>query len=134
MIADNPPVVLDGACNTAAMKVVRDYVNSKASRDKAVAVVGMCGDKQAGETLSILGEAVGRFICTRAGNPREMPPEELARKSPEGVEVLMENDPLKALDRAVMETGPDGFVIVTGSLYLVGSIIAARARESIEQL
>ena len=133
-IGKHPAVVVDGACNTAAMMAVRDYVSSQASRENVVAVIGMCGDKQAGEVLAVMGEAAGRIICTRAGNPREMPPEELAARAPESVDVTVEPDSLLALDSAIDAAGPDGFVIVTGSLYLVGTIIGVRARDSIERI
>lgn len=133
-IGESPAVVVDGACNPAATAVVRDYVRSRTGRDNVVAVIGMCDDKQAGEVLSILGEAVGRLICTRAGNPRELPPDELALHAPDNVSVTVEPDSLKALERAEQDAGPDGLVVVTGSLYLAGTVIGERARESIEQI
>ena len=47
---------------------------------------------------------------------------DLAREAPDGVETVSDSDPVRALGTAVRLAGPDGLVIATGSLYLVGEL------------
>lgn len=122
-VADGPEVIVDGACNTGAMRGVRDYVASRNPRERTVAVVAMCRDKDALDVLSILGTASSRMILTQVRNPRAMPAVELAALAPGGVRTIIEPKPADAVRKAVELAGPQGTVIVTGSLYLVGEII-----------
>ena len=119
----SPEVVVDGACNISAMMAVRDYLGEKTSKDKVIAVVGMCSDKDVVQVLEILGQAVSRFIFTQVNNPRALSAHELANRSPEVKNNIVEVDPIKAVKKAVSIAGSDGMIIVTGSLYLVGEVL-----------
>jgi len=70
----------------------------------------------------VLGRAVSKMVCTEARNPRAMPAADLCREAPDGVETVSDPDPARALETAVRLAGPDGLVIATGSLYLVGEL------------
>ncbi len=121
-LAGNPDVVVDGACNVAAMEVVIEHIEKSKPRESVVALVAMCRDKDIRDVLAVLGRAVSKMVCTEARNPRAMPAVELAREAPECVETVAETDPARALETAVRLAGPDGLVIATGSLYLVGEL------------
>ncbi len=118
-----PEVLVDGACNAGAMEVVRDYLLSRSGRERTVAVAAMCRDKDMAHVLSILGEAASRAVFTQVRNPRAMPAAELAALAPEGMETAVEPDPDVAFRRAVDLAGPEGTVIIAGSLYLVGEAL-----------
>ncbi len=121
-LAERPDVIVDGACNTSAMEVVADFIESAKSRESVVALVAMCRDKDVRDVMGILGRAVSKMVCTEARNPRAMPAAELAREAPVGVETVAEPDPIRALDTAVRLAGPEGLVMAVGSLYLVGEL------------
>jgi len=122
-VAENPAVIVDGACNIEAMMAVVDYVRSKYSPEHTVAVVGMCVDKDIRGVLDVLGNAASRFVCTRVDNPRAIRAVDLAEQSPSNVETVVREDPVTALEHAVALAGSDGVVIATGSLYLVGDML-----------
>jgi dihydrofolate synthase / folylpolyglutamate synthase len=133
-ISTSPKVVVDGACNIDAMRTVRGYVKEQSSRDRTVAVVGICKDKEVRQVLEILGETASRFVLTQANNPRAMTVDEMALLLPENVNFSTVPDPVQAVSEAVSQAGPEGFVIVTGSLYLVGEIMRHYAEEEIEEI
>jgi dihydrofolate synthase / folylpolyglutamate synthase len=69
------------------------------------------------EALSVLGDAL---VATQSANERAVPAGELgelARRFFADVEV--EPDPATAVRRAESRAGPEGAVLVTGSLYLL---------------
>lgn len=122
-VSVKPEIVVDGACNISAMMAVREYLKGKNSKDKIVAVVGMCSDKDVDQVLEILSQAVSRFVFTQVDNPRALSACELANRSLEAKKNIVEIDPINALTKAVSMAGNDGLVIVTGSLYLVGEVL-----------
>ncbi len=121
-LAHHPEVIVDGACNTGAMEAVRDWLHSRSGRDRTVAVVAMCRDKDMRDVLALLGEAASRMVFTHVRNPRAMDAGELAALAPEGVEAFVEPEPVDALRKAIELAGPEGTVIAAGSLYLVGEV------------
>ena len=68
--------------------------------------------------------AVGTtFVATRSRSPRALPAEELAALAgPHFSRVEAVSDPSEAVDRARTLAGPDGAVLVTGSLYLLADL------------
>ena len=68
--------------------------------------------------------AVGSsFVATQSSNPRALPADELARlAAPHFARVEAAPDPPGALSRARRLAGPDGAVLVTGSLYLLSDL------------
>lgn len=133
-LSTHPEVVVDGACNPGAMRTVTEYVGEKSPRDRTVAVVAICRDKEVRQVLEILGSAASRFVITQANNPRAMPVEELVKLVPSDVEYSIVPDPVQAVSEAVSQAGADGFVIVTGSLYLVGEVIKHYGEKGIEEI
>lgn len=121
-LAHRPEVVVDGACNAGAMTAVRDWLRSRSGRNRTVATVAMCRDKDMADVLAILGEAASRMVFTRVRNPRAMDAPELAALAPDGVETFVEPEPADALQKAIELAGPRGTVIAAGSLYLVGEV------------
>ena len=122
-ISVHPEVIVDGACNIGAMMALRDYLLEKKSKDKIVAVFGICKDKEVNQVLEILGQAASQVVFTRADNPRAFSADALAQLSYDTKKNFVETDPVKAVKKAVSIAGTDGLVIVTGSLYLVGEVL-----------
>ncbi|MFC1528646.1 bifunctional folylpolyglutamate synthase/dihydrofolate synthase [Candidatus Latescibacterota bacterium] len=131
-VSTNPDIILDGACNPAAMRMVYEFLSTRSPRDKTVAVVAMCRDKEVSEVLDILGNAASRFVVTQVENPRALSARELAERSPDTVQIIVEPDPLQAVEKAISRAGRDGLVIVSGSLYLVGEVMKKYSAGTIE--
>jgi len=121
-VAEHPMVIVDGACNTDAMMKVRDYIRITNVNGPVVSVFGICADKDIRQVLDILSEAVSYYVFTRADNPRAMDARKVAELCGKSNHTV-EPDSVSALKRAVSIAEPDGLVIVTGSLYLVGEIM-----------
>lgn len=123
LIARNPDVVVDGACNIDAMNEVCSFASAQASRESTVAVVAMCRDKDIRGVLEKIDRCAGKLVLTEVENPRALEAGKLAEFAPSGSDFTVEPDTGEALRRAVEAAGSGGLVLVTGSLYLVGDVL-----------
>jgi dihydrofolate synthase/folylpolyglutamate synthase len=114
--SERPLEIWDGAHNLAGV----GYLLPRVPERDYVLVGSILADKRPElmlEALSVLGR---RFVATESTNSRALPAGELAaRANPyfEHVETVV--DPAEARSRALALAGPDGAVLVTGSLYLL---------------
>lgn len=73
------------------------------------------------EALSVLGDTL---VATRSQSPRALPADELARRGRPFFDVVEAVDgPEEAAARGRELAGPDGAVLVTGSLYLLADLV-----------
>lgn len=116
-------ILLDGAHNPAGMLALVEHL--KAEELRPVVVFGALADKDWRLMLEILIPQVREGVVTRVPSPRALEPMEAARMfSQMGVFGMVVDDPGHALRTAEGIAGPDGIVLVTGSLYLVGDVLA----------
>jgi dihydrofolate synthase / folylpolyglutamate synthase len=119
--SEAPLEIWDGAHNLAGI----GYLLPRLPARRYVVVASILDDKDVDgmlAALSVVGETV---VATRSGNPRSLPAGELAvraRRWFERVEAVQE--PAEALTRARELAGPDGAVLVVGSLYLLADLFA----------
>jgi len=119
-----PPVLLDGAQNAASAKVLVDTVQELFPGRRVTLVLGISLDKDLEGIARLFGPWADRLVLTRADVPRAESPERLAE-----IFRLWHPDPLildsvpVALDRAKMETPPNGLMVVSGSLFVVGEAL-----------
>jgi dihydrofolate synthase/folylpolyglutamate synthase len=74
----------------------------------------------------ILFPLAERVIATRAENPRSASPQEIQEAAVRtSVEIESAPDVHSALERARTLAGPQGLVVVTGSIYVVGEAMRA---------
>jgi dihydrofolate synthase/folylpolyglutamate synthase len=87
-------------------------------------VFGLGRDKQVREILGVLRHRTALVICTQAtGGPPAFSPTELrslAEAAGLAAEAIVHPD--EALARAVMAVAARGWILVTGSLYIVGEV------------
>jgi dihydrofolate synthase / folylpolyglutamate synthase len=105
--------IWDGAHNPAGVA----WLVERLPERRYVVVASILRDKDAPAMLATLARVGDLLIATRSGNPRALAAEELAALAPIPAEVV--DDPVEALERARELAGPDGAVLVTGSLYLL---------------
>jgi dihydrofolate synthase/folylpolyglutamate synthase len=123
------PLVLDGAHNVDSMRKLAAAIDEEFPGRAPLAVVFACAaDKDVAGMLRVIAPRAEMFVATHSGNPRALPPRELARLARKcgAKRALAMRDMKKALARATDAAGQEGLVAVTGSLYLVGRAMQAR--------
>lgn len=120
VFGSDPQVVLDGAHNVDAAKVLVNFLDHHTQAPRAL-VFAMMGDKKIVSVLEILEASFERIYLTRVDSPRAAALKELERLCPSGIAVA---DPYVAYRQAL--ASPVATVVAAGSLYLVGEILASK--------
>ncbi len=124
-IEGKPSLLLDAAHNVMATGALVRYLESH-PRPGRVLLFGVMKDKRVWEMLEELLPHVSSFIATRPEMSRARDPEELARFAKErGVPAEAVRSPEAALARARELAGPEGEVLVAGSIFLLGEVLPA---------
>jgi dihydrofolate synthase/folylpolyglutamate synthase len=140
VVGEAPRTVLDGAHNPSGVAALVETLDGVVGDRPLVAVVSVLDDKDA---ASMLRELLGRcaaLVCTRSANPRALPAATLASLAGQlggvggdgPVEVVAA--PRAAVERARELAGPDGAVLVTGSIYLVADLIRPEGARRVSAL
>ena len=118
-LASSPLEIWDGAHNLAGI----GYLLPRLPDRRYTIVASILADKQADEMLRALTAVGDTLIATGSPSPRAIPAEDLARlAAPHFARVETAPDPKTALELARSISGPDGAVLVTGSLYLLTAL------------
>lgn len=115
-------LLLDGAHNAAGVAALADTLVRQFPGERPALVAGMLADKQLGEMVRLLAGRVGRVVVVPVGSARSTAPAAL------GVEFRQVAPDLPvslaaSVPEALAQTAADPFVLVTGSLYLVGEAL-----------
>jgi dihydrofolate synthase/folylpolyglutamate synthase len=120
---EEPLEIWDGAHNLAGV----GYLLGRLPRRDWTLVLSILADKDAERMLAAFSPLGGRLVATTSGHPRALAPEDLAGLAqPFFAEVAIVADPLDALTLAREAAGPEGAVLVSGSLYLLAALAAVR--------
>lgn len=123
-----PLVVLDGAHNPDGARALRRTLDDDlAGRAPEVLVVGFTAGRDPAEMLAELGASRSRLVLAcKPPTPRGLAPEEVvAVGRAVGADVEAAPSVEAAVARAIEAVADDEFVLVTGSLYVVGDARAA---------
>jgi dihydrofolate synthase/folylpolyglutamate synthase len=124
-IDGKPTLLLDAAHNVMATEALVRYLKNH-PHPKRVLLFGVMKDKRVWEMLDELLPYVSAFIATRPEMSRARDPEKLARFAKErGVAAEAVRSPAAALARAREVAGPEGEVLVAGSIFLLGEILSS---------
>jgi dihydrofolate synthase/folylpolyglutamate synthase len=124
-----PEIVLDVAHNPAGAWALRSVLSERYLQTETppplVFVFGAMRDKAIAEIAQILFPLAQHVVLTRARNPRSAEPSEI-RHLAEGItnRIREANDISSAAEEACSLAGPSGVVVVTGSIYVVGDVLA----------
>jgi dihydrofolate synthase / folylpolyglutamate synthase len=137
-VRDGPPLeIRDGAHNAEGVDWLAERLDALLGpRREVVLVTAILADKDAQQMLAKLQPWANRIVTTESSNPRSRPARELTEIALElggdhpFAEVVAVPDPVRALERARAMVGPDGAVLVTGSLYLLADLSAAEREEA----
>ncbi len=121
----NWQLVLDVAHNPAGAWALRSALSAYAGERPLTFVFGAMRDKAIGEIADILFPLAAHVVATRADNPRSATPAEI-RAAARSAEDLREAATVaEAMELARRLTPPNGLIVVTGSIYVVGEALAA---------
>jgi dihydrofolate synthase/folylpolyglutamate synthase len=116
-------VLLDVGHNPAGAWALRAAVSQIDNAKPLTLVFGCLNDKPVTELAQILFPLFGQVIVTPLDSPRTSPVEVLAAAGAStGANLRIAQNPEEALNLAFELTPPEGLVVVTGSLYLVGRL------------
>lgn len=129
LISSDPPTFLDGGHNPDALRALREALKSMHIRRRVALVCGFCGDKAVGEALREIAPLVSVAWTVPLANERGVAPEVLAesvRQAGVARVVAMKRvaDGIEAASAWAAES--EGVVLICGSLYLVGEVLALR--------
>jgi dihydrofolate synthase/folylpolyglutamate synthase len=124
LLSKDPPVLLDGAHNAAAAKVLARSLRKELGFKSVAFVLGMCADKDTKSFLREVQPIAGKIWVVPVANERGSDPALIAAACRE-----------LGIDSSTAEPGPavteakkwaldnDSAVCITGSLFLVGEVL-----------
>jgi dihydrofolate synthase / folylpolyglutamate synthase len=117
------PVVLDGAHTPGSLAaVLKELGQDPSLPGRPLVVFGAGRDKDHPALFSLLAGVAERVFCTSLGEGLASPSAALATKAlAAGLDAENVSDPRVALQRA-LDAAPGRWVLVTGSLHLVGAL------------
>ncbi|MDZ4802015.1 MAG: folylpolyglutamate synthase/dihydrofolate synthase family protein [Bryobacteraceae bacterium] len=122
IIHGKPLILLDGAHNPAGVRALAAHLERFYADRPITLIYGAMRDKSVQEITEILFPLADTVILTAPDSPRAVRPEALAAES-DHPNILVLETAREALEHA-RNARPDDLVIITGSLYLVGEILA----------
>lgn len=121
-----PDVLLDGAHNPQKIEALAKALAEQPREGRTIVVAGVLGSKDHAEIVRALAPVATVLVATTpqvTAKPGLDAEAFAASARAAGVpEVVVEPDPLRAIDRAIAMAASGDLVGVTGSLYLVGTI------------
>jgi dihydrofolate synthase / folylpolyglutamate synthase len=115
-------ILLDGAHNPAGAKTLGETLKKNFPTEKPTLILGVLQDKDWQHICETLAPQAVRIYTVPVSSERSANPAELAaacRRINQPAEIVVGNTLAEALDKSA----DDGFVVVTGSLYLVGEAL-----------
>jgi dihydrofolate synthase / folylpolyglutamate synthase len=127
VVGRQPLVLLDGAHNVAGAQALRAALDEEFSEGPRTLVVGLLREKEPHEMLAALGveELEGLLVCCQPPSSRALEASFVAKAA---LDLGLPEERIEVVDRvedavstALLATPPDGQIVITGSLYVVGA-------------
>jgi dihydrofolate synthase / folylpolyglutamate synthase len=122
---DGQKILVDGAHNVAGAETLRAVLEADFGGSRPVFIFGTLADKQWPDICRVLAPLAAKVLTVPVASQRTATPEELA----DGFEKVAPHlwvQPKPSLAEAIFTSKDEPFIVITGSLYLVG--------EALEQL
>lgn len=118
-------MVLDVAHNPAGAWALRSALSENFAGRELTLVFAAMRDKAIQEMADVLFPIAEQVVLTHVNNPRAATPAELVQAaSRTGAKMYTEDGVAAALRKADELSKPDGVIVVTGSIFLVGEVMA----------
>ncbi len=122
----DPLIILDGGHNPQCAKALTDSLDRLLPGKKAVFLMGILGDKDYRQVIDLILPYASEFYTLTPINPRALASEALAEElRAHGAKAAACQQIDEGIDAAVKAAGPDGLVVIFGSLYLAGAVRTA---------
>jgi dihydrofolate synthase/folylpolyglutamate synthase len=122
----NRDLVLDVAHNPAGAWALRSALSENFPERPLTFVFGAMRDKAIQEMADILFPIAEQVVATPVNNPRAATADELMQAGERtGAKLHPEQSVAAALAKAIELTSPQGVIVVTGSIFLVGEAMSA---------
>ena len=128
-------LLLDCAHNEDGARALAAALPGLAAGRRVALLMSIVDDKDPAAMLAALAPAAAAVVTTRSDNPRALAPEALAAVASRFIDVgdvVACDDPDVALAEARRRAGPDGLVVVCGSMFLVGMLRARVLGEPVD--
>ncbi|MEO6034495.1 MAG: folylpolyglutamate synthase/dihydrofolate synthase family protein [Verrucomicrobiota bacterium] len=115
-------ILLDGAHNPSGAMALREALARYFPGRKPTVILGILQDKEWSVICEILAPMAGKFLVVPVSSARTSAPRDLAsaiRRTNSGANTVA----FQVLAQALEATAQDSFVVITGSLYLVGEAL-----------
>jgi dihydrofolate synthase/folylpolyglutamate synthase len=125
VLSEAPLLVVDGAHNAVAMKVLLETVERELAYENLHVLFACSKDKDVREMIALLAPVADRWTFTRFDFPRIEEPERLQEilvEAAPGAESRVTHSVADAVDDARRRSGPKDCTLCCGSFYLVGEI------------
>ncbi|MBN1271502.1 MAG: bifunctional folylpolyglutamate synthase/dihydrofolate synthase [Candidatus Aminicenantes bacterium] len=119
--SQNPLVLLDGAHNEEGALALRNYIREFVS-PPVILIFAVMRDKEIDLLADILFPLAKKVFLTSFPYFRAASPREIKGRTKFHEKIVLEPVVRRAVQRALHEAGPDGSVVVAGSLFLVGEV------------
>ena len=126
VLSEKPLIVVDGAHNPAAARMLKEVVKKDFSYNRLILVLGVMKDKDINRIVKGIAGMSDHVICSSPEYFRSASPEDLYRivskysKSAEMIKSLP-----GAIKKAKKIAKPDDMILITGSLFTVGEALTA---------
>jgi dihydrofolate synthase/folylpolyglutamate synthase len=126
-VSANPAVIVDAAHNPHGAEALTGAIMTSFSFDRLVCVIGILQEKDVVGIVEALDPVVDHFVVTQSQSDRAISVDDLADAvaaiaGPDRVDSRPNSE--HALSRAEDLAGPEGGVLVTGSITLVAEVTA----------
>ncbi|ROQ38287.1 dihydrofolate synthase/folylpolyglutamate synthase [Frondihabitans sp. PhB188] len=134
ILATSPTILVDAAHNPHGAHSLAQALEEFFDFDRVVAVLAVLADKDAAGIIRALAPVVEQFVITQTDSDRAIDADDLAQVAVGIVgpdRVTVETNVVSALSiaRDLADESEKGGVVVTGSITLVGEVIALTAEE-----
>ena len=124
-------MVLDVAHNPAGAWALRSALSENFGERELTLVFAAMRDKAIQEIADVLFPVAEQVVLTHVNNPRAATPAELVQAaSRTGATMYTEDTVAAALAKAHELAKPDGVIVITGSIFLVGEAMAEMGIEA----
>ena len=122
VVSETPRVILDCAHNPDGMRALIQGLESIVVGGRIHLLFAVMRDKRWQEMVDLIGPRVSTATITSVMPPRGESPDRVASAMARHVAVDIEEDPIAALEAVIRRARPEDTVLVTGSLFLVGTV------------
>ena len=117
---NNQRLLIDTAHNPASAEALRDVLQENFAGQRPLLLIGMLADKNWKSFMAIIARAVDRVVCIPVSSERTLPPSQLAEECRRHCAQVIEGE---SLSKGLESVKDDSFVVITGSIYLVGEVL-----------